>query len=689
MSEHKFTNALIRETSPYLLQHAHNPVQWYPWSQEALRRAREEDKPILLSIGYSACHWCHVMERESFENEGIAQIMNEHFINIKVDREERPDLDAIYMNAVQMMVGHGGWPMTVFLTPDQVPFYGGTYFPPEDHHGYPGFPRLLRRIAESYRTDKAHIRADAARIIQELQTTNAFFGRSTELSAASLDLAAHNLLQNFDSRNGGFGGAPKFPNAMALEFLLRSCLHTGAARYREAIDLTLEKMACGGIYDQLGGGFHRYSVDEHWLVPHFEKMLYDNALLSKLYLDAWRLTKKPLYRRIAQEILDYVIREMTSSEGGFFSTQDADSDGYEGKYFLWTHEEVRSLLKGEHAGLFCTYFDIFSEGNFEGKTILNIPRPAETVARLKKVPLEELEAVIACGRQLLSGARRQRIKPGRDEKILTAWNGLMLRSFAEASSVLHHAEYREVALRNADFILARLQRNGRLLRSYKDGDARVNAYQEDYALLIDGLISLYEATFNPRWIQESIRLAETMIDGFWDSQDDGFYFTSNEHESLIQRPKDFYDHATPSGNSAATRALLRLWKLTADNRWRKYAELVLSKMVVPMTNHPSAFGNLLCALDFLFSNPMEIAIVGDPSGAQTKMLLERIFERYLPNSVIACGLSHEPALLGARPQAGDQPTVYVCRDFTCDAPVTSVEDLADLLGKAMTKSGRP
>ena len=689
MSEHKFTNALARETSPYLLQHAHNPVQWYPWSEEALQRSRAEDKPILLSIGYSACHWCHVMERESFENESIAQIMNEHFINIKVDREERPDLDAIYMNAVQIMAGHGGWPMTVFLTPDQVPFYGGAYFPPEDRHGYPGFPRLLRRIAEAYRTNKEHIRADAARIVQELQTTNAFFGRSAELSAASLDLAAHNLLQNFDFQNGGFGGAPKFPNAMALEFLLRSFLHTGTARYLEAIDLTLEKMARGGIYDQLGGGFHRYSVDEHWLVPHFEKMLYDNALLSKLYLDAWRLTKKPLYRRITQEILDYVIREMTSSEGGFFSTQDADSEGHEGKYFLWTHEEVSSLLAEADAGLFCTYFDIFSEGNFEGKTILNIPRPADTVARLKKVPLEQLEAVIARGRQLLSEARERRIKPGRDEKILTAWNGLMLRSFAEASCALNRNAYRAVALRNAEFILGRLQRNGRLLRSYKDGDARFNAYQEDYALLIDGLISLYEATFDPRWIRESVRLAEAMIDGFWDSQNDGFYFTSSDHEALIQRPKDFYDNATPSGNSTATRALLRLWKLTADDRWRKYAESVLSKMVVPMTNHPNAFGNLLCAADFLLSNPIEIAIVGDPSDMQTEKMLGRIFERYLPNAVIACGLNNEPGLLMARPQEGNQPTAYLCRDFTCSAPVTSVEDLLTLLGKAITKSSGP
>jgi uncharacterized protein YyaL (SSP411 family) len=679
MSEHKFTNALAGETSPYLLQHAHNPVNWYPWSEEALRRAREEDKPILLSIGYSACHWCHVMEHESFENESIARLMNEYFINIKVDREERPDLDTIYMTAVQMMSGHGGWPMTVFLTPDGVPFYGGTYFPPEDRHGMPGLPRLLLSVAGAYKEKKEAIHKEAATIVQEMQRINSIGAAPGKLSSEILDSAIPPLMANYDSQHGGFGGAPKFPPSMSLSFLLRSYARTSKPELLQAVEHTLQKMACGGVYDQLGGGFHRYSVDQYWLVPHFEKMLYDNALLSRIYLDAYLVTKNDLYRRIAEETLDYVRREMTSPEGGFYSTQDADSEGHEGKFFVWTPREVASILGAKDADLFCRCFDITDQGNFEGKNILNLPRPVSVVARLNKISEDELHKILLRGRRLLFEEREKRIKPGRDEKILTAWNGLMLRSFAEAAVALDRRDYRDAAARNAEFVLSKLQRDGRLLRSYKDGEAKFNAYLEDYSCMVDGLLSVYEATFNPRWITEARRLAELMVNKFWDPEARNFYFTSGDHEALIHRPKDFYDNATPSGNSVAAHALLRLAELTGEVRWQDYARSVLEAMATVMANHPAAFSNFLCALDFSLASPMEIAVVGIPDSEQTRKLLRVVTQRYQPNKVIACGTDAHVGLLRNRPQTDGMATAYLCRNQTCSAPVTSAEDLERLL----------
>ncbi len=675
-------NALAKETSPYLLQHAHNPVEWYPWGNEALRRAREEDRPILLSIGYSACHWCHVMERESFENEHTARIMNEHFINIKVDREERPELDSIYMSAVQAMTGSGGWPMTVFLTPEGIPFYGGTYFPPEDRYGMPGFPRVLLSVAAAYREKKDLIRKDAERVMEELRRGGLSSIAGGELNSKILDKAVASLVAYYDPEHGGFGDAPKFPSSMALSFLLRTFLRTGENRLLEIVEHSLRAMAFGGIYDQLGGGFHRYSVDRFWLVPHFEKMLYDNALLCRLYLEAYLQTKHELYRRIAEETLEYVRREMTSPEGGFYSTQDADSEGREGKFFLWTPDEVTAVLGEKEGGLFCRYYNITPTGNFEGKNILHIQNEIGAGARQCNVTELEMRQIVVRGRKRLFEEREKRIKPARDEKVLTSWNGLMLRSFAEAAAALDREDYLETAIRNAEFLVSQLQRDHRVMRSWKDGVARVSGYLEDYACLIDALLSLYEVTFSVRWLDEAVRLAGVLVEEFRDPARGDFYLTSRHHEALIHRPKDYYDNATPSGNSVAAFALLRLAELTGENRWVEPARTVLSVMATVMARNPSAFSNYLSALDFLLSGPREIAILGDPSDARTRGLLRQVYKRYLPNKVVVCGTGDTLDLLKGRTQIDNLPTAYVCRNRVCKLPVTSPEELgAQLAGE--------
>jgi uncharacterized protein len=680
MLEPKYRNALADETSPYLLQHAHNPVDWYPWGEEALSKAKKEDKPILLSIGYSACHWCHVMEHESFENEEIARLMNENFVNIKVDREERPDLDSIYMSVVQMMTGSGGWPMTLFLTPDQVPFYCGTYFPPDDRYGRPGFRQVLMSVAHAYRDKKQLLHEDARTVVGELQKTNAIASDSqSDLTDDALDVALSGIVAGYDPRYGGFGSAPKFPPSMALSFLMRSYQRTGNEQLLEIVEKTLTGMACGGIYDQLGGGFHRYSVDARWLVPHFEKMLYDNALLSRVYLDAYLLTGNSLFRRIAEETLDYVLREMTSPEGGFYSSQDADSEGREGAFFLWTPREVQSILGEDEADLFCRYYDITPEGNFEHENILNIPRSLDVVARLNNVPEEHLLKMLRRGRNRLFEAREKRVRPGRDEKILTSWNGLMLRSFAEAAASLDRKDYGQAAVRNAEFLVSALRRDGKLLRSYKDGRARFNGYLEDYACLIDGVLSLYETTFDPRWIAEAGDLADRMVRMFWDSGGSGFYFTSEDHEALIHRPKEFYDNAVPSGNSVSAYALQKLFKLTGDERWSSCAISILKSLCGSMQRYSSAFPHLLCALDFYLGKSKEIAIAGNPESPDTREMLKEIFHAYLPNKVVACGLGSGVFLLRDKPQISGTATAYVCENSACQAPVTAAIALRDQL----------
>ncbi|HYK89405.1 MAG TPA: thioredoxin domain-containing protein, partial [Acidobacteriota bacterium] len=557
--------------------------------------------------------------------------------------------------------------------------YGGTYFPPEDRHGLPGFPRLLAGIAHAYRTKKDEILNAAAAVVAELRKGEASGATMQVLSAEILESAISNVAGNYDDRNGGFGHAPKFPPSMALTFMLRSYARTGKVHLLEIVDQTLTRMAFGGIYDQIGGGFHRYSVDAYWLVPHFEKMLYDNALLSRIYLDAYLVTGNTLYLRITRETLDYVTREMTSPEGGFFSSQDADSEGVEGKYYVWSPREIEEVLGDEDSPLFCEYYGVSPEGNFEGRNILNVPRDASLVARLCRVTEERLLQAVGRGRRLLLEARMMRIKPGRDEKVLTSWNGLMLRSFSEAAAALDRDDYRQTAVRSGEFVISKLRRDGRLLRTYRDGTSKYNAYLEDYACIVDGLLSLYEATCDSQWYFRATELADIMIEQFWDAADSCFYFTSADHEKLIERPKEFYDNATPSGNSVAAYALLRLWRFTGEEKWLKHATPIMERMAQPMSRYPSAFSNLLCALDYYLSGSKEIAVVGDPHVDGTRSLLREIFQRYLPNKVVACGLDDGIFLLKDRPQLNGQPTVYVCENYACKAPVTSPSELAGLL----------
>lgn len=704
-SSYTHTNRLINETSPYLLQHAHNPVDWYPWGDEALQKAKQEDKPILLSVGYSACHWCHVMERESFENEQIAALMNQHFVSIKVDREERPDIDSIYMQAVQAMTGQGGWPMTMFLTPDARPFYGGTYFPPQDRrYGeqiMPGFPRLLLSLSEAFVEHRAEIDEQAIEIADHLNRRGnvlSHVGPATGSALlSSLLVAETNLLDDSDERNGGFGRAPKFPNTMALEFLLRVQLHRQAGELPiaetrqpgstalDVVNMSLQKMAYGGIYDQLGGGFHRYSVDERWLVPHFEKMLYDNALLSRVYLHAYLVTNNGLYRRITEETLDYVMREMISPEGGFYSTQDADSEGEEGKFFIWTPDEVERVLDAQDAALFMRYYDVTTAGNFEGKNILHIRVDTQSFAEQEHISIESLQQSLQRSRAALFQAREQRVKPGRDEKILTSWNGLMLRSFAEAARYLKRPDYLRVARQNATFLLDTLQQNGRLLRTYKDGRARLNGYLEDYAFLADGLLALYEASFDVRWFTTARTLMDQAITLFADEQQGGFFDTGSDHEALISRPKDIMDNATPAGTSVAIDVLLRLSAFTGEPSYRERADKYLQPLTDIMVQHPQAFGHVLGAVDFALSPVKELAVLGDGQRDDTQTLLDVINTHYLPNSVLACAsptdnlASTVVALLADRPLKDQRASAYVCQNFTCQAPVTEPEALASLL----------
>jgi len=665
------SNHLANETSPYLLQHAENPVDWYPWGEEAFEKARREDKPVLLSIGYSACHWCHVMAHESFENEQIAQLMNENFVNIKVDREERPDLDQIYMNAVQMMTHHGGWPMTVFLTPDAVPFYGGTYFPPDDRYNMPGFPRVLIGVAETYRDRQDDIRETGTSLVNELKRLSATGGSDYPIEPELLDAAYAGIIRNYDSINGGFGGAPKFPPAMTLEFLLRTHARTGNRDALEMVSHTCRKMANGGMYDQLGGGFHRYSTDARWLVPHFEKMLYDNALLSRLYLHYFQVSQEPFARDVVQGILDYVLREMTHAEGGFYSTQDADSEGHEGKFFVWSMDEVRTALGEADARIFAEHYNITEAGNFEGKNIPTVTRAAEPGSR----------ASIEQSKRKLFDLREQRIKPDRDEKVLTAWNGLMMASFAEAGVVLNRPDYTGAARRNAEFVLSNLRRDGALLRTWKDGVAKFNAYLEDYAFLIDGLVTLFETTGESRWLNEALTLSDRMIDEFWDEDGGGFFFTGKSHENLIVRSKDYFDNATPSGNSVAALVLLRLGTLTDKESYRNLAIAVLREVGDQIRRYPSGFGYALSAADFLLSTPKEVAIVGKDA-ADISPLLTETWRRYLPNKVVAPSIAGDAAtipLLENRLLVNNLATAYVCEHYTCQQPVTDAATLRDQL----------
>jgi uncharacterized protein YyaL (SSP411 family) len=682
------TNRLADETSPYLLQHADNPVEWYPWGEEALQKAKEEDKPILLSVGYSSCHWCHVMERESFEDEETARIMNENFVSIKVDREERPDIDSLYMSAVQAMTGAGGWPMTVFLTPEGTPFYAGTYFPLEPQHGMPAFKQILQGVLDAYENRREEVLNSAARVHEFLQQAT---GSSSLPGAESgweglLDNAAESLKSQLDTRLGGFGGAPKFPQPVNLEFLLRHYRRTGDRTAFSGVTGTLEAMARGGIYDHLGGGFHRYSVDQHWLVPHFEKMLYDNALLAKLYLEGYQASGEELYGRVAGETLDYLLRDMRSPEGGFYSAEDADSEGEEGKFYVWSPREVREVISPEDSELALRYWDVTEKGNFEGKNILNLPRPPQTVAEEFDLSAEELEGRIEGIRDRLLAAREERVRPLRDEKILAGWNGLVLRALAFASRVLVRADYRRAAEENAEFLLGEMVVDGRLRRSYKNGQARFNGYLEDYAAVADGLVELYEATFERRWLRDARWLADEMLRLFWDGEGELFYDTPADHEQLVARPRDFHDGASPSGNSLAAGVLLRLWLLLDRDDYRSIADSVLQSLAGAMEKMPFGFGRLLCGVDFAVSRPYEIAVVGEPGAGDREALIYTLYERFLPNRVIAgCSpgdgeAAREIPLLEGRQTRDGEATAYVCVNYACQSPTTDPQELARQVG---------
>jgi uncharacterized protein len=687
-------NHLNKETSPYLLQHADNPVDWYPWGEEALARAKTEDRPIFLSIGYAACHWCHVMAHESFEDETTAQLMNEGFVNIKVDREERPDLDSIYMNAVVGLTGNGGWPMSVFLTPDGKPFYGGTYFPPTPRYGMPSFREVLRAVTEAWRGRREELLKSSENIAAYLAQASEF-AETTERKPLSIDTllkATQNAVRTFDRTNGGWGSAPKFPQPMALEFLLRRYRQQPEDSVRTMIDQTLTAMAHGGMYDQLGGGFHRYSTDAHWLVPHFEKMLYDNSQLARVYLHAAQAFGNSDYRRIAIEILDYVAREMTHPAGGFYSTQDADSEGVEGKFFLWTIDEVRTEL-GDAAILFSEVYGITPQGNFAehqlppGQNILNVVATPQQVAHKNGMPLTELESILQKARGNLFAVREQRIKPGRDEKVLAAWNGLMLAAFAEAARDRSLGDrmgiYRSVAERNAEFLLREMRTpEGRLLRSWKDEHAKLNAYLEDYACVIEGLLELYQTTFNEKWFVAARELADTMLQHYADPAG-GFFDTSDDHEMLVTRPKDLQDNALPSGNAMAASVLLKLAAYIGEDRYYQAGEALLSALQPALIQAPLGFAQWLCALDFSLSLPKEIAIVGADRSGGVQALLDVVRAGYRPHQVVALGTTSDrtsaiPLLLD-RPTIDHQATAYVCVRFACQRPTTHPATLAEQL----------
>ena len=678
MPEH--TNRLIHESSPYLRQHAHNPVDWFPWGSEALDKARRENKPILLSVGYSACHWCHVMEHESFEDEATAALMNQHFVSIKVDREERPDVDHIYMSAVQLLTGRGGWPMTVFLTPDGKPFYGGTYFPPEDRHGLPSFKRLLLAVADAYHGKPDDIAKTVDQLMAAMRGTEATQATTQLLDAPLVLQAAAALARAYDETYGGIGQAPKFPNEAAFDLFLRAHRNGGGQRYLDMALHTLRQMARGGIYDQLGGGFHRYSVDQRWLVPHFEKMLYDNAQLVPLYLSAYQLTDDEFFARIARETLDYVLREMRDPAGGFYSTQDADSEGEEGKFFLWDIDEVRQLLGDAAAELVCRYWDITDEGNFEQRNILHVTLEVEQLAKLFRRDPGETRRLIAEARENMFVARERRVKPGRDDKVLTAWNALMISAFAKASEVLGEARYQQAAVDGVAFVEKTLQRGDRLLSTYKDGVAKLNGYLDDYAFYIAALIDVFEATQKRRYLDGAIALTDSMLEHFWDERAGGFYFTSDDHEALILRNKPAFDGSIPSGNSVAAHDLLRLYHYSENARYLDRAEALLRLYAGQMAQQPFGFANMLCAVDFYSQRPHEIVLVTTADGGE---LLQKIRRVYLPNRTLRVADSAQAASLpsplqGKGPLDG-QPTVYVCRNRTCSLPAIEWTDIEPLL----------
>jgi uncharacterized protein YyaL (SSP411 family) len=684
-------NRLADETSPYLLQHKDNPVDWYPWGDAAFAAAKVLDRPILLSIGYSACHWCHVMAHESFENESIAAAMNSGFVNIKVDREELPDVDSIYMTAVQAMTGSGGWPLTVFITPDGRPFFGGTYFPPEDRHNMAGFPRVLSAVSDAYATKRDELLANSQQVVDTIRAQSAPQKQDGEISESLIFGSFTHLVGNADLENGGTMGAPKFPQPMIYELLLRYWKRTGSRQVLDIVTLTLEKMARGGIYDQLGGGFARYSVDEKWLVPHFEKMLYDNAQLVSLYLHAYQVTTKPLFKRVVEETLEYVSREMTHAAGGFYSASDADSEGVEGKFFLWTPCEIDAALSDPaDAELAKLFWGVTEEGNFEDSNILTVPVSLEEfVAETGREPAELLDDIWRV-RQVLLDERSKRVPPGIDDKILTSWNAMMLKAFAEAGAVLQNEKWIAVAEKNARLLLDHVRdSDGRLLHTWKatsdsEGEARILGYLDDHACLVDALLTLYEATFDYSYVDEAQALTEQMIERFWDPDWEVFYDTSLEHSRLLVRPRDVLDNAIPSGGASAAIALLRLSVFTGVTEYSTKAEGSMKSLLPHLEKSPAAVTSWLGAVDFLTANRQEVILVGGPDDPVLAEMLRETRKEFSPNTVFG-GAHEEPGedekspLLVDRSLINGKATAYVCENYACMLPVTSAAELAELL----------
>ena len=693
--EHQFTNRLIDEKSPYLLQHAHNPVDWYPWGDEAFEKAKRENKPVFLSIGYSTCHWCHVMERESFEDEEVARVLNEGFVAIKVDREERPDLDSVYMAAAQSLTGGGGWPLTVFLTPDKKPFFAGTYFPRRTRQGRPGLLETLRTFREKWLAERQIFDQAGANLDGRLQS---YFQRSQPGDPGSelLDRGYKQLAKSFDTKYGGFGDAPKFPSPHQLLFLLRHWKRTGSSNALQVVETTLQAMYCGGIYDHLGFGFSRYSTDRRWLVPHFEKMLYDNALLAIAYLEACQLTHNQFYGWVAREIFSYVLRDMTSPEGAFYSAEDADSEGEEGRFYLWTPDQVKQVLGDEEGEFFNEFYDISADGNFEGRSIPNLVCRCSELFSLGSdhsiYPTHH--APLLEGRRKLFAARETRVHPYKDDKVLTAWNGLMIAALARGARVLDDQEYSKAAVRAAQFLLTHMwdagyppKGSGRLLARYRDGQAAYPAYLDDYAFLAWGLIELYGATFDPVWLERALSLNRQMMDLFRDEQGGGLFFTGQDAEQLLARPKEIYDGAMPSGNSVAALNLLRLARLTGDDGLDEQAAAQLGAFAGTVSGYPASYTFYLCALDLALDAPLEIVVAGQDGAADTEALLQALRTVYLPGATVLLKPTGEAGsrlaalapFTAAREPVDGKAAAYVCRNYACQAPVTDPAALGELL----------
>ncbi|MFL2644469.1 MAG: thioredoxin domain-containing protein [Dehalococcoidia bacterium] len=675
-------NNLINESSPYLLQHANNPVEWHPWTAEALELSKSLNKPILLSIGYSACHWCHVMEQESFENVQIAELMNEHFINIKVDREERPDLDSIYMEAVQMMTGSGGWPMTMFLTPDLKPFFAGTYFPPESRHGMPGFNAVLISVADAFQNKAEEISKISEQITSQLQHNMSLISEDSILSEDILSTAVSTLSKNFDYQNGGFGNSPKFPQPMTLEFLLQYHKTYNDEKSLELVTKTLDCMMYGGIYDQIGGGFHRYSTDAYWLVPHFEKMLYDNALLIPLYLHAFLVTNAPKYKYVVEQTIQYIQRDMLHPDGGFFSSQDADSEGIEGKYFVWDINELRDILPTELFDEACEYYSITDNGNFEGQNILSVPGKKFSLEAEPDTPNDNIMQT----NEIILSHRYHRIPPFKDDKIILAWNAMMLKGLSEAGSSLNNPDYLQLAINNAEFLLANLMSDtGELQRIWRNGTSKINGHLEDYALFADALLTLYESTLDEKYLEVSVQLTDKMILLFWDDQQNCFYDVSLNEPTILTRPRTVFDNAQPCGASVATKLLLKLCKVTGGSKYSAISEKSLRGMAPVLLRAPSAAGTWLCGLEMYLNSGQEFVITGELP--EITDLLIAVHKYYLPNKVIVGEVNYvsELPILKGKTRYSGAPTAYMCENYVCNHPTTRVDELIEQILSSNSK----